>query len=61
MARYITEAQVRQLVDMRVALATVERVFAELGTGAAENVPRQRLYLPRGTMHHMMAACRACR
>lgn len=56
MAPYLSEEQVRELVEMRDALASTERVFAELATGAAENLPRQRLYQPRGAMHHMMAA-----
>lgn len=53
---YLTEADVEQLLTMPVALEAVETAFRHLGTGRAENIPRRRLRLPRGSLHLMAAA-----
>jgi ornithine cyclodeaminase/alanine dehydrogenase-like protein (mu-crystallin family) len=51
----ITEADVRRLLPMREAVALMRRVFEDLGTGKAQNLPRRRLRMPSGAMLHMLA------
>ena len=58
MARFLTEAHVRQLLSMDEALAQVEACFRALGTGQARNQPRRRVRLPRGMLHVMFAGDR---
>ena len=53
---YLTEADVEQLLTMPIALEAVETAFHHLGSGKAENIPRRRLHLPRGSLHLMAAA-----
>ena len=53
---YLTEADVEQLLTMPLAMEAVEEAFRHLGSGKAENVPRRRLHLPKGTLHLMAAA-----
>ncbi len=50
-----TEADVRRLLPMREAVALMRRVFEDLGTGKAQNLPRRRLRMPSGAMLHMLA------
>ena len=53
---YLTEADVEQLLTMPRAIEAVEEAFHHLGSGSAENIPRRRLHLPKGTLHLMAAA-----
>lgn len=55
-AIYITEDDVRRLVDMHAALEAVEGAFRALGEGTAENVPRRRAGAPGVMLHGMHAA-----
>ncbi|MGQ0633159.1 MAG: ornithine cyclodeaminase family protein [Planctomycetaceae bacterium] len=41
-ALYLTESDVRELLDMEIALDVVEKAFKQLGQGQATNVPRAR-------------------
>lgn len=56
MALYLTEADVHALVDMSDAIPCIEEVFGDLGRGDAVNHSRQRLNMPHGKLHLMMAA-----
>ncbi|HET6880104.1 MAG TPA: ornithine cyclodeaminase family protein [Pirellulales bacterium] len=53
---YLTENDVKQLVDMRLAIDVVEEAFRRLATGEAMNVPRQRAKAPGIVLHSMTAA-----
>jgi ornithine cyclodeaminase/alanine dehydrogenase-like protein (mu-crystallin family) len=53
---FLTEADVDQLVSLRDAVDAVERAFAALATGEAENVPRMRAKAPGVILHSMSAA-----
>lgn len=53
---YLTEDDVTRLIDMPTALTVVERAFAALGRGEADNVPRMRAQAPGITLHAMSAA-----
>lgn len=55
-ALYITEDEVRRLVDMRVALDSVRGAFRGMADGMAENVPRRRAAAPGVMLHGMHAA-----
>ena len=55
-ALYLTEADVRHLVDMRTAIESVRRAFEALGEGQAENMPRRRVAAPGLILHNMHAA-----
>lgn len=50
-----TESDVRRLLPMRDAVALMRRLFEDLGTGKAQNLPRRRLRVPSGAMLHMLA------
>jgi alanine dehydrogenase len=52
---FITEAQVRERLTMRHAVRLMRETFAELKSGAAQNQPRRRMFLPAGTVLHSMA------
>jgi ornithine cyclodeaminase/alanine dehydrogenase-like protein (mu-crystallin family) len=52
---FITEEQVREHLTMREAVRLMRESFAELRSGAAQNQPRRRLFLPTGTVLHSMA------
>jgi ornithine cyclodeaminase/alanine dehydrogenase-like protein (mu-crystallin family) len=56
MALYLTEADVRSLLDMRLAMETVEESFRRLGDGSAISHPRRRIHLPGKCFLHYMAA-----
>ncbi len=51
---HITEAQVRELLPMKDAVALMRRTFEALGAGEAQNQPRRRLKVPTGAMLHSL-------
>lgn len=55
-ALYLTEADVTQLLDVRLAIDVVEEAFKRLAAGEACNVPRQRAKTPGIVLHSMSAA-----
>lgn len=55
-ALYLTENDVRELLDMETAISTLEAMFRELGAGKAVNVPRTRAQIPGFILHSMTAA-----
>jgi alanine dehydrogenase len=55
-ALYLTEADVETLVDMPLALAALEDMFAAFARGEAENIPRARSKAPGIVLHSMSAA-----
>jgi alanine dehydrogenase len=55
-AIYLTEADVTDLGDMRVAIEAIEEAFRQFGGGAAGNVPRARVKMPGVVLHSMSAA-----
>lgn len=56
MALYLTEADVRSLLDMSLAMEAVEDSFRRLGDGSAISHPRRRIHLPGKCFLHYMAA-----
>jgi ornithine cyclodeaminase/alanine dehydrogenase-like protein (mu-crystallin family) len=54
-ALYLTEADVRELLDMEIAIDVVEEAFRQLGQGNAMNVPRARAHA-QGIYLHTMSA-----
>lgn len=55
-ALYLSEADVRQVLDMRSAVDAVEEVFRRLADGQAANVPRQRAIAEGIVLHSLSAA-----
>ena len=55
-ALYLTEDDVRELMDMEATITVLEEVFRQLGTGGATNVPRARARAPGVCLHTMSAA-----
>lgn len=55
-ALYLRESDVRELLDMELAIDAVERAFQELAVGRAMNVPRQRARAPGICLHTMSAS-----
>ena len=53
---YLTESDVRELIDMPAAIAVVEDAFRRLADGRAVNVPRQRAVGAGIVVHTMSAA-----
>jgi ornithine cyclodeaminase/alanine dehydrogenase-like protein (mu-crystallin family) len=53
---YLTEADVKRLLDMRAAIEVVEETFRQLAAGKAMNVPRVRAKAPGIVLHSMSAA-----
>lgn len=53
---YLSEADVTQLLDIRLAIDAVEDAFRNLAAGEAANVPRQRAQAPGIVLHSMSAA-----
>ncbi len=53
---YLSEADVTQLLDIRMAIDAVEDAFRNLAAGEAANVPRQRAQAPGIVLHSMSAA-----
>ncbi len=56
MAIYLTEADVQELVDLRLAIEVIEEAFRQLGARAVDNVPRARARAPGVVLHSMSAA-----
>ncbi len=56
MALLLSEADVKSILTMPMALETVEASFRRLADGSAVLHPRQRLYLPGKSYLHYMAA-----
>lgn len=52
---FISEEQVRENLPMSEAVRLMGEVFTALRTGAAQNQPRRRMFLPTGTVLHSMA------
>jgi alanine dehydrogenase len=59
MALLLTEADVKALLTMPMALEGVEESFRRLGSGGAIMHPRQRLHIPGKSYLHYMAAADA--
>ncbi|MFK7778366.1 MAG: ornithine cyclodeaminase family protein [Gimesia sp.] len=55
-ALYITEDDVRSVMDMEKSLLITHKVFRELASGRAINVPRQRVRAPGIVLHTMSGA-----
>jgi alanine dehydrogenase len=53
---YLTEDDVRELLDMETAIEVVEEAFRQLARGAATNVPRSRATGTGITLHSMSAS-----
>src|SRR5688572_11565502 len=53
---YLTEADVKQLLDMRAAIEVIEEAFRQLAAGKAMNVPRVRAKAPGIVLHSMSAS-----
>jgi alanine dehydrogenase len=56
MALLLTEADVRKILTMEMALRAVDESFKDLGEGSALLHPRRRLHVPGGSYLHYMAA-----
>jgi ornithine cyclodeaminase/alanine dehydrogenase-like protein (mu-crystallin family) len=52
---YLSESDVRELLDMEIALEVVEEAFAQLAAGRATNVPRARARSDTMILHTMSA------
>ncbi len=59
-ALYITESEVRELLDIRAALEAVEEAFRRQAAGEVDNVPRHRAQAPGIVLHTMSAAVAYC-
>ncbi len=53
---YLSENDVRELVDMEDAIEVIEEIFRQLAAGNALNTPRSRTAAPGITLHSMAAA-----
>jgi ornithine cyclodeaminase/alanine dehydrogenase-like protein (mu-crystallin family) len=56
MVLLLTEADVRQVFTIDLALQAVEDAFRGLAERSAVNLPRRRVALPNGTLHYMASA-----
>jgi len=56
MALFLTEEEVAGLLPMSECIRAVEDAFRQAGQGLAHNLPRERLRMPRGTLHFMAAS-----
>jgi alanine dehydrogenase len=54
-ALYLTESDVRELLDMEIAIDVVEEAFRQLASGGAMNVPRARAHAEGICLHTMSA------
>jgi len=54
-ALYLTESDVRELLDMEIAIDVVEEAFRQLAAGGAMNVPRARAHAEGIYLHTMSA------
>lgn len=55
-ALFLQESDVRELLDMELAIDIVEEAFLKMSEGLASNVPRQRAHSPGIYLHTMSAA-----
>ena len=55
MIRYLTEADVKQLLTMKDTLALVEEALKARAEGRAIDIPRVRTHAPQGTLHVLEA------
>jgi ornithine cyclodeaminase len=56
MALYLTEADVRELLTMEMALEAVEAAHRAHATGRAVDIPRQRTRVPTASLHILQGA-----
>lgn len=56
MAIFLTEDDVREVMDMEASITVIEKAFQALGNGTAQNVPRRRAKAPGIMLHSMSAA-----
>ncbi len=56
MIRYLTEADVKRLLTMPIALERVEAALKARAEGRATDIPRVRTRVPQGTLHVLQAA-----
>ncbi len=56
MVLYLTQDEVKSLVDINDSITALEREFANWSESSTDNMPRRRLDLPRGTLNVMAAA-----
>jgi ornithine cyclodeaminase/alanine dehydrogenase-like protein (mu-crystallin family) len=56
MVLYLTQDDVKSLVDINDAITALEREFTRWSESSTDNMPRRRLDLPRGTLNVMAAA-----
>lgn len=56
MALYLTEADVRQVLDMPMAIKAVEDAHRALTLGRAQDLPRQRTRTPKLALHLLQAS-----
>ncbi len=54
---YLTEDDVRQLLDMPRSVERIEEAFCQTAGGTVDNVPRTRCRTPGVMLHSMSAAC----
>jgi alanine dehydrogenase len=54
-ALYLTETDVRELLDMEIAVDVVEEAFRQMALGGATNVPRSRAHAGAFYLHTMSA------
>lgn len=59
MAVFLSENDVKELLDMEMALAAVESAHRELALGQAQDLPRARTRLPQTTLHILQGALSA--
>ncbi len=52
---FITEDQVKENLPMDQCIRLMRETFEQLRSGAAQNQPRRRMFLPTGTVLHSMA------
>ena len=57
MAIFLTEDDVREVVDMETAINVIEQAFQAFADGKSDNVPRRRAKSPGIMLHMMSAAC----
>lgn len=55
-AIYLTEDDVREVMDMESSIEVVKEAFRQLAAGNAENHPRVRAKIPGAMLHNMSAA-----
>jgi ornithine cyclodeaminase len=56
MVRYVKEAEVQALLEMRAVIAAVERAFRDRALGKAFDIPRRRTRQPGGHLHILQGA-----